>query len=69
VNDLMAELDLETDWGRELVRRFSAAAPGELERFMHASSLDTARYGAQFTGVAHECLAALSPSAKNRWSE
>jgi hypothetical protein len=36
---------------------------------MHASSLDTARYGAQFTGVAHECLAALSPSAKNRWSE
>jgi hypothetical protein len=69
VDDLMAELDLETDWGRELVRRFSAAAPGELERFMRASSLDAARYGAQFTGVAHECLAALSPPAKNRGSE
>jgi hypothetical protein len=69
VDDLMAGLDLETDWGRELVLRFTAAATGEVERFMRASSLDAARYGAQFTGVAHECLAALSPPAKNRGPE
>src|SRR5690348_7435806 len=28
VDDLMAELDLETDWGGELTRRFMLAAPG-----------------------------------------
>lgn len=70
VDDLMAELDLETDWGSELARRFMLAAPGELERFMRASSLDAVRYRAQFTGVARECLAALAgPAAKNRGAE
>ena len=69
VDDLMMEFDLETDWGVELIRRFMLAAPGELERFMRASSLDDARYRAQFTGVAHECLALLCASAENRGPE
>jgi hypothetical protein len=69
VDDLMMEFDLETDWGGELIRRFMLAAPGELERFMRASSLDDARYRAQFTGVAHECLARLSAPAQNRGPE
>jgi hypothetical protein len=69
VDDLMMEFDLETDWGGELIRRFMLAAPGELERFMRASSLDDARYRAQFTGVAHECLAALRAPAENRGPE
>ncbi len=69
VDDLMAELDLKTDWGGELARRFSLAAPGEPERFMRASSLDAARYRAQFPGVAHECLAPLSVRAEDRGPE
>ena len=70
VDDVMAELDLETDWGGELVRRFMLAAPGELERFMRASSLDAVRYRAQFAGVTHECLAALAgAAAENRGAE
>jgi hypothetical protein len=69
VDDLMSEFDLETDWGSELIRRFMLAAPGELERFMRASSLDDARYRAQFTGVAHACLAALRAPAENRGPE
>jgi hypothetical protein len=69
VDDLMTEVDLETDWGGELMRRFMLAAPGELERFMHASSLDHPRYRAQFTGVAHECLARLGARAENRGPE
>ena len=69
VDDLMEEVDLETDWGGELMRRFMLAAPGELERFLRASSLDTARYRAQFTGVAHECLAQLGAPAENRGPE
>lgn len=66
VDDLMTDLDLETDWGRELIRRFTLAAPGEVERFMRASSLDEARYRAQFTGVTHACLAPLGAPAENR---
>jgi hypothetical protein len=69
VDDLMTDLDLETDWGGELMRRFMSAAPGELERFMQASSLDAARYRAQFTGVAHECLAQLGAPAEDRGPE
>ncbi len=69
VDDLMSEFDLETDWGGELIRRFMLAAPGELERFMRASSLDDARYRAQFTGVAHACLAGLRAPAENRGPE
>jgi len=69
VDDLMADLDLETDWGGELMRRFMLAAPGERERFMRASSLDATRYRAQFTGVAHECLAQLGAPAANRGPE
>ncbi len=69
VDDLMTDLDLETDWGGELMRRFMLAAPGELERFMRASSLDAARYRAQFTGVAHECLARLGAPAEDRGPE
>jgi hypothetical protein len=66
VDDLMEEVDLETDWGGELMHRFMLAAPGELERFMRASSLDAARYREQFTGVARECLALLGPLAEIR---
>jgi hypothetical protein len=69
VDDLMAELDLDTGWGGELMRRFTAAAPGERERFMRASSLDAARYNAQFTGIMHECLAQLAAPAENRGPE
>jgi hypothetical protein len=69
VDDLMAELDLGTGWGGELMRRFTAAAPGERERFMRASSLDAARYNAQFTGIMHECLAQLAAPAENRGPE
>jgi hypothetical protein len=69
VDDLMLELDLETDWGGELMRGFMLAAPGELERFMRASSLDTMRYRAQFSGVVHECLARLSALAESRGPE
>jgi hypothetical protein len=69
VDDLMTDLDLESDWGGELMRRFMSAAPGELERFMQASSLDAARYRAQFTGVAHECLAQLGAPAEDRGPE
>ena len=64
VDDLMAELELETDWGGELMRRFALAAPDERERFMRAASLDRERYREQFTGVAHECLARLVALAK-----
>ena len=59
IDDLIEELELETDWGAELARRFMVAAPGELERFLRAASLDDARYRAQFTGVMRACLAAL----------
>jgi len=38
VDDLMTDLDLETDWGGELMRRFMLAAPGELERFIAAKA-------------------------------
>jgi hypothetical protein len=69
VDDLMAELDLDTDWGGELMRRFMAAAPGERERFMRASSLDAVRYSAQFTGIMHESLAQLAAPAANRRPE
>jgi len=69
VDDVMAELELETDWGSELMRRFALAAPGELERFMRAASLDHERYRDQFTGVAHECLARLVAQAKGGASE
>jgi hypothetical protein len=69
VDDLMLELDLETDWGGELMRGFMLAAPGELERFMRASSLDTMRYRAQFSGIVHECLARLGALAESRGPE
>jgi len=69
VDDLMTGVDLETDWGGELMHRFMLAAPGELERFMRASSLDHPRYRAQFTGVAHQCLARLGACAENRGPE
>lgn len=59
VDDLMAELDLEADWGRELMRRLGHAAPGERDRFMTATSLDSARYLTQFTARAHTSLAQL----------
>jgi hypothetical protein len=63
VDDLMAELELGTDWGGELARRFTLAAPGEPERFMRAASLDRERYRERFTGVAHESLAVLVAQA------
>jgi hypothetical protein len=69
VDDLMTDLDLETDWGGELMRRFMSAAPGERERFMRASSLDDARYRAQFTGLMHECLTRLGATAESRGPE
>jgi len=69
VDDLMTEIDLETDWGGELMRRFLLAAPGELERFLRASSLDAARYRVQFSGVVHECLAQLGAQAEDRGPE
>jgi hypothetical protein len=69
VDDLMVEFDLETDWGRELIRRFMVAAPGELERFMQASSLDDARYRAQFSGVVHACLTPLNAPSRNHGPE
>jgi hypothetical protein len=65
VDDLMTDVDLETEWGTELMRRFMLAAPGELERFMRASSLDDARYRAQFSGVVHECLVQLGAAVEN----
>jgi hypothetical protein len=69
VDDLMTEIDLATDWGSELMLHFTSAAPGELGRFMRASSLDAARYRAQFTGIAHESLAPLNAPAENRGPE
>jgi len=69
IDDLLEELELESDWGRELARRFIAAAPGELVRFLRAASLDDARYRAQFTGVMRECLAAFSACGRDRARE
>jgi hypothetical protein len=60
VGDVMAELELESDWGRELARRFVLAAPGETDRFMTAASLDAARYRVQFVGQPHPSLAMLA---------
>jgi hypothetical protein len=51
------------------MRGFMLAAPGELERFMRASSLDTMRYRAQFSGVVHECLARLGALTESRGPE
>ncbi|HVB82981.1 MAG TPA: hypothetical protein VNE82_23900 [Candidatus Binataceae bacterium] len=69
VDDLMTDFDLHTDWGRELTRRFTQAAPGERDDFMRASSLDAARYRAQFVGVARECLVPLGAPVKTRGLE
>ena len=59
VDDLMTELEFEADWGRELLRRLAHAAPGEPERFLAATSLDSARYRTQFTGSADPNLARI----------
>ncbi len=69
IDDLLEELELETDWGDELARRFIAAAPGEVGRFLHAASLDDARYRAQFSGVMRECLAAFGACGLDRAGE
>ncbi len=63
VGDVMAELDLKADWGRELARRFLLAAPDEPDRFMTAVSLDAARYRVQFPGQPHASLTLLAESA------
>jgi hypothetical protein len=63
VGDVMEELDLTADWGRELARRFLTAAPGEPGRFMTAASLDAARYRAQFLARPHPSLASIAEVA------
>lgn len=63
VGDLMAEMELESDWGRELLRRLAHAAPGEPARFMTATSLDSARYRVRFSARAEARLAALLEAA------
>jgi hypothetical protein len=69
VDDLMAGLELETDWGGELLRRLEFAAPVEPQRFMTATSLDSARYCAQFAARPHPSLASLLEVAKARAQE
>ena len=64
VGDLTAELELETDWGRELARRVALAAPGEPARLMAAASLDPARYRAQFAARPHPSLAPVLDAAR-----
>lgn len=69
LDDLMTELELETDWGRELLRRLQGAAPGEPARFMTATSLDSTRYRRQFAARPHLSLVPLLEAAAARAGE
>ena len=51
VADLTAGVDLATDTGREVARLFRAAAAGERERFLSATSLGIDRYLERFGGA------------------
>lgn len=66
VDDLMAGVEVETDWGRELLRRVRHAAPDEPRRFMTATSLDSRRYRARFTARPHPSLAPLLEAPAGR---
>lgn len=69
VNDLIPELELETDWGRALLRRLTHVAPGEPARFLTATSLESARYDIQFTGMADPALARILERTSARVKE
>jgi hypothetical protein len=69
VDDLMTELELEADWGRELRRRLAHAAPGEPARFLTATSLEQVRYRRQFTGNPNPSLARIIERTAGRSKE
>jgi len=48
VADLMGGFDPSSEWARRLAARFGAAARGETERFLRATSLDLGRYRERF---------------------
>jgi hypothetical protein len=66
VDDLIEELEPDSDWGRELLSHLDAAAPGEPERFLAATSLDHPRYRKQFAARTHPSLAPLLAAAPMR---
>jgi hypothetical protein len=59
VGDLLPGLDADAGWTRELAAHLGPIAHGERERFIEATSLDAARYGARFTPRRTSGLAAL----------
>lgn len=69
VDDLMAELKPDSDWGGELARRVALAAPREPERLMAAASLDEPRYRAQFAGRPRRSLAQMLAAAAREYAD
>jgi hypothetical protein len=59
VADLIAGIDLNSDIGSEVARRFKSMAENERERFMAATSFAPQRYIARFGGLADPSIAAL----------
>ena len=49
VADLAPRFDPDESWARELAAHLGPIARGERERFLEATSLDAARYGARFS--------------------
>ncbi len=59
VADLVAGFDAEAVWARELAAHLGPIAAGERERFIAATSLDAAGYGARFSSRRAPSLALL----------
>jgi hypothetical protein len=59
VGDLLAGLDADARWTRELAAHLGPIAHGERERFIDATSLDAARYAERFPTRRKTSLAAL----------
>jgi hypothetical protein len=63
VGDLLAGLNADAGWARELAAHLGPIAHGERERFIEATSLDPARYAERFPTRRTTRLAALLESA------
>jgi hypothetical protein len=59
VGDLLAGLDADARWARELAAHLGPIAHGERERFIEATSLDPARYAERFPARRTASLKAL----------
>ncbi len=59
VGDLLAGLDADAGWSRELAAHLGPIAHGERERFIEATSLDAARYAERFPTRRLSSVAAL----------